>query len=458
MATSRKATGSAKSKTSHVTLKAVVPVEPPARKSVPAEKKPEPAPKFRLTVFGVGGAGCNTINHIATVRGRGEPILAGAELIAVNTDAQALQAANGVQTIKIGADITHGLGTGGDPEIGARAAQQDTERLTSAMQHVDVVFITAGLGGGTGGGASPVLARLAKEQGALVLAFVAMPFAFEGERRHQQAVGCLEQLKAQADAVICVPNNKLFKLLGDNASVTNAFTRSDELVASGAQAIWQLLSRKGLINLDFASLRTTLGSKHCEGLFSCGEGRGPDKVREAVKNLLENPIFDGGDALARAEGLLVSILGGPDLTLTDVQRAVEPISRLASRAHLIMGAAIDERYRDRLAVTVIVATTAVSRRSASPLSQTKPALPHRPVETAPNRTNSPFTKPHVPVESLPSAQHPGNPKKSAAKPKQEVLQLEGASRGRFDKSEPTIYDGEDLDMPTYLRRGVSLRR
>jgi cell division protein FtsZ len=368
----------------------------------------------------------------------------------------------GVEAIQIGADVTHGLGAGGDVELGARAAQQDSERLTAAMQHADVVFITAGLGGGTGGGASPVVARLAKEQGALVLAFVAMPFGFEGERRQHQALTSLEQLKAQADAVICIPNNKLFKLLGDNASVMDAFRRSDGIVVSGAQAIWQLLSRKGLINLDFAALRATLGSKHCEGLFSHGEGQGQDKAREAVKNLLENPIFDGGDAMARAEGLLVSILGGPDLTLADVQRAVEPLSRTANRAHLIMGAAVDEGFRGRMAITVIVATNIVSKRGL-PATLAKTTLPRRAVETFPSRgglvaAGRAGRATTASTAGSASKQDAVEHRKGSAKAKQETFQLDGISRGRFDKSEPTLYDGEDLDVPTFIRRGVSLKR
>jgi cell division protein FtsZ len=426
-------------------------------KPSPVEKKSEPAQKVRLKIFGVGGAGCNTVNHIATARAAGHQALAGVELIAVNTDLQALKAVGAIEKIQIGANVTHGLGTGGDTGLGARAAQQDSERLTGAMQHADVVFIAAGLGGGTGGGASPVVARLAKEQGALVLAFVAMPFGFEGDRRQQQALASLEQLKTHADAVICIPNNKLFKLVGESANVVDAFRRCDEIMATGAQAIWQLLSRKGLINLDFAALRSTLGSKHCDGLFSHGEGQGQDKAREAVKNLLENPIFDGGDALARAEGLLVSILGGPDMALADVQHVVEPLSRAASRAHLIMGAAIDEGFRGRLSVTVIVATTVVSRKAVPP-TQAKAVFPRRPAEAAPGRGNSPLSTTHVPVESLASASRGTEQKKVATKPKQEVLPLDRVSRGRFEKSEPTLYDGEDLDVPTFIRRGVALKR
>ena len=392
----------------------------------------EAPPKFRLKIFGVGGAGGNALMRIAAAK------LTGVGLIAVNTDLQTLAGMTIAERIQIGSAVTHGLGAGGDSEVGTRAAQQDSERIQAAMQGADIVFITAGLGGGTGGGASPVVARLAKSQGALVLAVVATPFAFEGERRRQQALANLDQLKAQADAVICIQNDKLFKLAGEDASAVEAFTRGDEVVATAVQAIWQLLSRKGLVNLDFADLRSILGSKHCEGIFGHGEAKGATKARDAVKALLDSPLFDT-EALARADGVLVSILGGPDLTLTDVQRTVEPISRAASRAHVIMGAAIDEAYRGRLAVTVIVAANIAPRRSVS----TTPARPLPGRQTVPAR---PVTEPEAAA------------KKKAPPPKQETLPLEGVTRGRFDKSEPTLYDGEDLDVPTFLRRGISLKR
>lgn len=323
---------------------------------------------IRLKLVGVGGAGCNAVSHIATAATESGQPLAGVELVAVNTDLQALEAVTGAEKVQIGSTVTHGLGTGGDCELGARAAQQDAERLEAIFQHTDVVFLAAGLGGGAATGAGPVLARLAKEQGALVLAFVSMPFGFEGDRRRQLAQAGLEQLKAHADAVICIQNDKLFKVVGEHATVLDAFKRGNEIIATGVQAIWQLLSRKGLINLDFADLRATLGSKHSEGIFSCGEGAGDDKARDAVKAVLESPLFDGGETLARAEGVLISILGGPDLTLTDVQKAVEPISRLASRAHVIMGAAIDETFKGRLSVTVIATANVLPRRAVQPVA------------------------------------------------------------------------------------------
>ena len=427
------------------------------------ERKSEVTHRFRLKLFGVGGAGCNAVSQIAFSSAEAEPALAGVELVAVNTDLQALESITGVEKMQIGLAVTHGLGAGGDCELGARAAQQDTERLEAQLQNCDVVFLAAGLGGGTGGGASPMLARLAREQGALVLAFVSMPFGFEGDRRRQQALAELEQLKAQADAVICIHNDKLFKIVGENATVLDAFKRGNEIIGSGVQAIWQLLSRKGLINLDFADLRTTIGSKHCEGIFSYGEAEGGDRARDAVRALMDSPLLDGGEALDRAEGVLVSILGGPDLTLTDVQRVVEPISRHAPRAHVIMGAAIEESYRGKLAVAVIAASASVARKAVSPIASRPPAgqrpaaVVGRPDPAAVGRGRAAVASTEA-VGPTTSSVEPVLAQKTAAKPKQETLPFEGISRGRFDKSKPTLYEGEDLNVPTFIRRGVSLKR
>ncbi len=428
------------------------------------EKRSAHLHKIRLKILGVGGAGGHTVSQIAESRTQGNHALEGVDLIAINTDLQALGEIRGAETMPIGAAVTHGLGAGGEPELGARAAQNDAEKIEALVQGADVVFLMAGLGGGTGTGASPTIARAAKEQGALVLAFVALPFSFEGDRRKQQALSGLEQLKAQADAVICIPNDKIFRIAGADASVVEAFKRADENFILGVQAVWQLLSHKGLINLDFADLRSTLGSKHCDGLFSYGQAAGANKAREAVKALLENPLLDGGDVLAKAEGVLVSILGGPDLTLADVQKTVEPISRLANRAHVILGAAIDEAYRGQLAVTVIAAANILPRRVVAQPVSTKPMTFPRPGDVTLSRDPRtslmpvPATSPpHQAVEEVPKPE-PVAAQKSPTKPKQETLPLEGVSRGRFDKSEPTLYNGEDLDVPTFIRRGVSIKR
>lgn len=458
------------------------------------DNKTETPQRFRLKVFGIGGAGTNAVRHIAATRETGRHLLTGVDLIVIHTDSQALNTVDSTEKIQIGAAVVRGMGTGGDVELGARAAQLDNERLGAATRNVDVAFIIAGLGGGTGGGASPVLARLAKQQGALVLAFVALPFGFEGERRRQQALASLDQLKMHADAVICIPNDRLFKLVGENASAVEAFARGNEAIAVGAQAVWQLLSRRGLINLDFSDLRSTLGAKRLDGLFSHGEGSGSERAKDAVKMLLENPLLDT-EALARAEGVLVSILGGPELTLVDVQRAVEPISRVAIRGHVIMGAAMDETMRDKLTVTLIAGVATVPHRTPSPLCHKPVSSRLRPGEIYPansgitparsginlNRSVRPATascgsgtgsatsaSPSVEAPELDSnpssarlesdSEQALQPKKESAIPKQENLPLDNISHGRFDKSEPTLYDGENLDVPTFLRRGVSLKR
>ena len=384
----------------------------PLRKTTESNDLPARA---RLKVIGIGGAGCNAVGQIAgAIAGNAQHPLTGIELVAVNTDTQALTGITGAEKLQIGSAITHGLGTGGDVELGLRAAQQDAERLEAVAQNTGIVFVVAGLGGGTGTGAAPVVARLAKEQGALVLAFVMLPFAFEGTRRRQQAIAGLEQLKAQADAVICIPNDKLFKVVGDRATALDAFQRGNELVATGVQAFWQLLSRKGLINVDFADLRNVLGSKHSDGIFSFGTATGKEKSRDAVKALMENPLFDGGDVLGKAETVLISVLGGPDMTLADVQHAVEPISRAATRGHVTMGAALDEAHTDRLTITVIATVNILPRRAA-----TVPALPRQAVEQRQNpEGQTPASAPVAAPAATPAAKPAGSKKDS--QPKQEI--------------------------------------
>jgi cell division protein FtsZ len=388
---------------------------------------------IRLKVLGVGGAGGNAVSQIAGT-------LAGIEMIAINTDLQALNGITGLEKLPIGSAVTRGLGAGGDAETGARATQQDAERLEAVVHNTNIIFLVTGLGGGTGTGASPVIARIAKEQGAMVLAFAALPFAFEGDRRRQQALTGLDQLRAQTDAVICIPNDKLQKLTGEDATAIDVFRHGNEIIATGVQAIWQLLSRKGLINLDFADVRNALGGKHGDGIFSFGDATGANKSRDAIKALMDNPLLDGGETLAKAEGVLVSVLGGPEMTVSDVQRAVEPISRLTTRAQVIFGAAVDENYQDRISVTVLATTNLQPRRAPQPVAG-RAAIGR----TSPLRAPTPGTPKTAAKKEVPQA-------------KQETLPLEGVTRGRFDKSEPTLHDGQDLDVPTYLRRGVSLKR
>jgi cell division protein FtsZ len=409
-----------------------------------SDTEPPTGRRFRLRVLGIGSAGGNTITYINRARAEQPQLLAGAELVAINTDRQLLDLTEATDRIQLGDNITHGLGAGGDPEIGARAAQATTDRLKTAVEHAQIVFLTAGLAGGTGGGAAPIIARIAREAGALVLAVVTLPFSFEGERRRQAALTALDQLKHHANAVICIPNDKLLKVLGENTTAREALDRCDALIATAAQAVWQLVSRKGLINLDFADLQALLGNRHAEGVLAYGEASGENRVKEAVDTLLKSPWLDGDQALARTEGLLVSILGGPDLSLGDVQKIVEPITRHAPRAQVSMGAAIDEAYAGRLAVTVIAATNVTGRKPVDA----------KPVAVAGPDKRGPADEPRAASAATETIKPLG--KKDAPKLRQETLPLDNVSRGRFDKSEPTLYDGQDLDVPTFLRRGVTL--
>ncbi len=415
------------------------------------EKNGSGTRKFRLKILGVGGAGGNTVRQIAESRESGDYSLHGVDLVALNTDLQDLPSVSGIQNIQLGSMVTHGLGTGGDPELGQRSALQESEQLQLLMQDAEVVFLVAGLGGGTGGGASPVLARLAKDQGALVIAFVVMPFQFEGERRQQQAIASLEQLKAQAGIVICIPNDKLAKIAGEKTNVANAFRQGNELIQTGAKAIWQLLSRKGLINLDFSDVRAAIGARHCEGLFSYGEAKGKMRVAEATISLLSNPTLNEGQALSRSESILISILGGDDLTLADVEQVVSTITKEARRARIIMGAAIDKEYQDRVAITILASTSigrTIGRRTAQPVQShlKSGAIPS--VAEQQIRANSSSRNGYGDTTVTPS---------KVSQPKQGTLPLQGISRGRFEKDEPTLYNGENLDVPTFIRRGINLK-
>ena len=232
-----------------------------------------------------------------------------------------------VKTIHLETRLLRGLGTGGDPERGLALAEEQFSTLKSACEGADVVLIVAGLGGGAGSGVSPVLARAAKETGALVLAFVTLPFICEGNRRQQQALRCMEQLKPVADGVICLPNQKAFKLIDENTSVLETFRITGSLLVEGIRGVWQLLTRPGLIQIHFDDLCSLVRDRHSESAFAFVETSGPARSREAVEKLLAHPLLDEGRALAGANAVLVSLTGGKDLTMAEVNRVMEKISR-----------------------------------------------------------------------------------------------------------------------------------
>lgn len=421
--------------------------------------QPELKRKITIKVFGVGGAGCNAV---ACVLQNG---FGAVDFYGINTDSQALDLSPLQNKFVLGAKRTRGLGTGGDPELGRASAEDDIEKLRALCANTDMIFILAGMGGGTGTGASPVLAQVAKESGALVLAVVTLPFDFEGGRRQRQAQLGFQQLKNAADAVICLPNEKLFKLIDEKTSVVEAFKISNGLLAQGVAGIWRLLTNAGLINVDFADLCSVTRGRHAESSFACAEANGENRAEQVLKKLFSHPLLDGGQVLCDSDAVLVSIVGGPDLTMSEVNRLMAQLNRQCENAHLILGAAIDERFSNRLAVTLIA-----SRHQTETPTLPLPAPPVEvPRETAPDpaqfinelesapRAASRFVAPAPALSEEGKAQlyrQSSRRKKSARLQKE--LPLEIVSKGRFEKSEPTVRHGEDLDVPTYIRRGVAL--
>jgi len=431
--------------------------------------------ELTLKVFGVGGAGCNAVEQIA------QSGFVGVEFVAMNTDLQALLDLSVGRVVPLGATLTRGLGAGGDPEVGRAAAEEDAEQLCRLCADAKVVVIVTGLGGGTGTGASPVLARAAKEAGALVLAIATLPFECEGARRRSQARAGLEELKETADAVLCLPNQRVIKLIDENTSLIETFKITNDLLAQGLRGIWRLLARAGIINVDFADLCAVVRGQHAESSFACAEAQGEHRAREVVEMLLASPWLEGGTLLREAESVLVSIVAGSDLTMAEVNRVMSQINQACEYAHIIMGAAVEAELGDRLSVTVIAARQpeggaadavtaaavlregdeARSKRTASETVEASAFDSQFIEKNPPTRPPSRFVPP--PPELGPEkkqqllAQQKRRPyRKPGSKMRQGTLPLEIVSKGRFEKSEPTIYHGEDLDVPTYIRRGVPL--
>lgn len=409
---------------------------------------PEIPPRRKIKIIGIGGAGV----ILADAMNSGE--FAGADFAVIDTDGQSLAASTATVKIHLETRMLRGLGTGGDPDRGRALAEEQFPVLKSACEGADVVFIVAGLGGGAGSGVSPVLARAARETGAIVFAFVTLPFAAEFGRREQQARQGLEQLKSASDGVICLPNQKTFKLIDENTPILETFRITGGLLIEGVRGVWQLLMRPGLIQIHFEDLCALVRDRHSESAFAFVEASGPARSREAVEKLLAHPLLDDGRALAEADAVLVSVTGGKDLTMAEVGRVTEQIGRHCDRAQIIMGAAIDAEMKNSLSVTLIAAKNSVPKIE-------KPVAPDGPagVDLGFSRRRS-ADAPAAPPLTLEQREHLTARHTRARRDKSKMLQtqlpLAIVSKGRFDKSEPTIHKGEDLDIPTYIRKGVPL--
>ena len=298
-----------------------------------------------IRVVGVGGAGLNALNRMIDAG------IHQVEFVAVNTDIQALQVADAPTKIHIGRDITEGLGSGADPEVGRRAAEESRDALRRALRGSDMVFVTAGEGGGTGSGAAPIVAEIARELGALTVGIVTLPFAFEGTQRRRAADEGVAALRAACDTVIVVPNERLLEVLDQSTSMLDAFRIADDVLRQGVQGICDLITLPGLINLDFADVRTIMQDAG-NALMGIGYSSGENRAVEAVERALRSPLIESD--IVGAKGILLSIAGGDDLSLYEVNEAAEIVrQRSGDETNIIFGATIDERLTGQVWVTIV---------------------------------------------------------------------------------------------------------
>jgi len=299
----------------------------------------------KIKVVGVGGGGNNAVNRM--IRSN----LKGVEFIGVNTDAQALQHSHAEVVVQIGTKLTKGLGAGANPEIGKKAAEETREELMSILKGSDMVFVTAGMGGGTGTGAAPIVAEVAKEIGALTVGVVTKPFTFEGRRRAQQAETGISDLKGRVDTLITIPNDKLLQVIDKKTTITEAFVIADDVLRQGVQGISDLIAVPGLINLDFADVKTIM-KEAGSALMGIGVGTGDNRAAEAAKAAISSALLE--TSINGAKGVLLNITGSSNLSLFEVNEAAEIIAEASDpEANIIFGAVIDEKMDDAIRVTVI---------------------------------------------------------------------------------------------------------
>jgi len=309
------------------------------------------SPPARLMVVGVGGGGGNVVDRMFDTR------VQGVDLVVVNTDAQVLEVVRAHQTLQIGRKLTHGLGAGGNPEIGKLAAEESREDVVDLLRGVDMVFITAGMGGGTGTGAAPIIAGLAREAGILTTAIVTRPFSFEGLARAQKAEEGIARLSQNVDALICISNDKLLKVASADTPITKAFEMADEVLRKGVEGISDLITVPGMINLDFADVESVMRDAGT-AMMGIGEGQGEGKTKEAARNAISSPLLDG--SIHGARKVIMNITGGADLTLEEVTQAASLIREAVSdRADIIFGTAIREGM-EKVRLTVIATGFAVA--------------------------------------------------------------------------------------------------
>ncbi len=376
----------------------------------------------RIKVIGVGGGGCNAVNRMIAEG------IQGVEFMSVNTDAQALLLSKAPIKVRIGSKLTRGLGAGGNPEVGRKSAEESAEELYNVLKGSDMVFVTAGLGGGTGTGAAPIVAQIAKECGALTIGVVTRPFTFEGAKRMSSGEAGMEALKEHADTLIVIPNDRLLQLVDKKSSLQDSFKMADDVLRQGIQGISELITVPGLINLDFADVKTIM-SEGGAALMAVGKASGEDRARLAAEQAISSQLLD--ITIDGARGVLFNVTGGPNMTLFEVNQAAAIIRETSHPdVNMIFGAVIDPNMGDEIRITVIA--TGFERAG----------LPRRVIErpVSGNVNRSEQQRPgSIPVQrpsesvSVNAQQHPA------------------ANSAQGPEFKPQNTFQEDLDIPTFLR-------
>ncbi|MDR5891630.1 MULTISPECIES: cell division protein FtsZ [Halomonas] len=381
-----------------------------------------PSSSAVIKVIGVGGGGGNAVNHMV------ESNIEGVEFICANTDAQALKRVSAKTVLQLGNEITKGLGAGANPEVGRQAAMEDRERIAELLNGADMVFITAGMGGGTGTGGAPVVAQVAKELGILTVAVVTRPFPFEGPKRMRAAEEGMRELSEHVDSLITIPNEKLLSVLGKSASLLTAFSAANDVLLGAVQGIAELITSPGIINVDFADVRTVM-SEMGMAMMGSGSAVGENRAREAAEKAIRSPLLEDVD-LHGARGILVNITAGPDLSIGEFNDVGATVQEFASQdATIVVGTSIDMEMSDELRVTVVAA-------GLDGRQQTKAA------------TREPAKRAESASDYRRMSQQPAVARQQATRA---AAEPEEAARPRSEKRRSQELD-DYLDIPAFLRR------
>lgn len=431
-----------------------------------AEILPEIETFARIKVVGIGGGGGNALNRMVQSK------LRGIDFVAINTDAQSLHYSQANSKVHIGKEATRGLGAGANPEIGRQAAEESEEDIYNALKHSEMVFITAGYGGGTGSGAAPIVARIAKEIGALTVAIVTKPFTFEGDRRRKIADAGIEELKEKVDTLIVIPNDRILQLVDRKTTLLDAFGTVDDVLKQGVQGIADLITVNGLVNLDFADVKSIM-SNAGSALMGIGQGSGDTRAVDAVKYAMESPLLEV--SIQGAKGVLINFTGGRDMGMHEIEEAAKLIhDSVDPEANIIWGTVLDENLTGEIRVTLVATGFDTERSSSSPFmaprqaetssdffeQEAEPALPY----LKPNDSKPIFDDEASPLVSAHPKDNSNNDAEEEIGFDFDGIEYEDDTTANSVSPEPiveTISSGfdqneDDIDKPTFLREGLKI--